>query len=355
MRKSVWFFIVVASAVIPALSFFGCGGGGGSSDGGGGGSTILVTYAGKTTAADITPAVVTSALTNTNGYVPICTASGVATSKAADVQDVLAAFAPIGIAAKLVASPILAARSVPNFQPPDIAGSCGGFLRFKNWNHANGTTAGTLSFDNFCATMRTTGDKSTMSGDIAFNAPGTPGDFGPVTSQVTASAPKITMSTTSSSGSLKQNTSVGFEGFVFTPGTPTSGTAPSNTQGRADTYAVTRIVIGNETTNKQTKVENATITMLGTAGGGVQETITGRLFIFDSGYVDVTTDLANPILINSSGVHTAGRIINTGNAGSQAVLTIVPGNPHSPSVTFTVNGTAMSGVKLDCYNPLTLR
>jgi hypothetical protein len=366
MKRTLFRTATVSALCFGIALFTACGGSSSSSSGssgtgtGDGSGPAALPYTGKKTQADVNPITALAVATSyagSEGYVPVCTANG-STGKVTldDSRENVATIKAINLIVEQSSPKILALRAIGSSAPADVAGTCGGFLRYKNWSHASGSTTGTLSYENYCYKVITTGDKTTINGEIPFSAPGTSGTVGPVTSKITASSPtKMTIKTTSSTNVTKLNAEIAFDNLELTPGTPVSGGGTTNAT-NPDNYKVGKVATKNITTGKQAMLENVAVTMVKTSNGGTKENISGRMYDTDIGYLDVTT--TTPILIDSAGIHTAGVLTISGsNPANNATLTIAPATAHSPSFTLKVNSSGFNfpAGAVDCYNPLTRR
>lgn len=332
-------FIAILSAF--ALVLTGCGGGGG---GGGSSSDSGLNYVGKTTAAEISIANTSSSLASVSSFVPACSATGVAAkavAKRGQRQQVV--FTALRKLIILPATKQLG-KTLTGTPPADILGSCGGKITYNNYSHSSGSTTATLSFINYCSKDATTGETTTINGNIPFVNNGTPSDSGPITTSLTASSPLLTQTTKSASGETQEASSLAFSNFLYTPGIP--GQSP--TDAKPDTYTLTSLVMRNDLNSKNIKVENLTGTMSTTASGGTKDTLVARLYSGDQGYVDVSNPSDNPIIADSNGNLVSGSFILTGANNGTVTLTVVPG--AAPAFTVAVNGTLMDGVTLSCSN-----
>jgi hypothetical protein len=228
-------------------------------------------------------------------------------------------------------------ESLSPTRPDDLFGDCGGRVTWPTYNHANGTTSGTLQFDDFCTVSVTTGERNTVDGTISFVNNGTPGAFGPITTSTEADSPGgITFLTQTSGGTTVTSQKVIFTDYLYEPGVPGGIANASNpNEVRVGDSRVT-----DQLENRTYRQANLLLTDFTTGSGGEQVTVSGRAFRSGGEYFDMST--SSPLLSNSSGDFLGGQITFSGAAGSQAVMTLVPG--PTLQATLTVNGTPVTNV-----------
>lgn len=340
-KVSVLFMAILSTF---GIILTGCGGGGGG--GGGSSSDSGLNYVGKTTAAEISIENTSSVLASFSDSVPVCSSTGV-TAKAVAKKDqrqqvVIMALRKLIILPAIKATKQLGKQAQLTGTPPaDMLGDCGGKITFKNYSHSNGDTTATLSFVNYCSEDATTGEITTINGDIPFVDDGTPSDSGPITTSLKASSPLLTQTTKSASGETLSASSLAFSNFLYTPGNP--GEEP--TDAKPDKYELTSLVAKNDLNSKNIRVENLVLTQSNTASGGDKVTLVARIYSGGHGYVNVSTS-GNPIITDPDGNLVSGALILTGADNKTVTLTVVPG--AAPAFKVAVNGTLMEGVTLSC-------
>lgn len=311
-------------AVVPLLSS--CGGGGDSAGGGGGGGAQ----------ATIDSQSVVKSASHASQFVPVCsTASTLVKSYSAQA----------GLMAGLAtARQLEAARSGPVVKaftgttPADVFGACGGRTTYPSYSHSNGVTTATVLYDHYCTIKDSaTGSKQIINGSFSFVNTGTPTANGPITSRLDASSSgAVTIQVTDSVGTQLSLDSYRITNFAYVYGVPGGTPTASNPDTlSADTIAVTH---ADGTSSTQT---NYRFVMFRPAAGGAQYSVSGRGFDGSGNYYDIATTV--PIVTNSSGNTLSGTLTYTGAAGSNAVVTMVPGLSMLKA-TVTVNGTPVTAL-----------
>ena len=221
-------------------------------------------------------------------------------------------------------------------KPADVLGDCGGRRGYTAYSHSGGVTTGTLSFDNYCSSDASTGERQVVNGNISFVNTGTPSATGPITSKIEANSPGgITLRTQDASGKVLTSQSAGFTNFLYTVGVP--GGSPTSAKPDIMRVDEVRYTKASGQTYRQT---NYTHMSWETADGGEQMTLSGRGYRSNGDYFDVSTPTA--VTSDASGRTTAGEIAIVGANGSKAVMTFVPGSRMQ--ATMTVNGTPVTAV-----------
>ena len=318
-----------------------CGGGGGGADtsaggnGGGGGTTPPVTSG----QATIDSAGIAKAIPDLSLVMPICRQA------AADADPAVKSSTgaePAWITRLMSLREMNAGRSLPmvkalgSTKPADVLGDCGGRRGYTSYSHSAGVTTGTLTFDSYCTTDSSTGQRQVVNGDISFVNTGTPSASGPITSKVEANSPGgVTMRTQDSTGRVLSSQSIGFTNFLYTVGVP--GGSP--TAAAPDVMRVDELRFTN-TSGQTYRETNFVQTSWETAGGGEQMTLSGRGYRSSGDYFDVST--TTPVTSDASGRTTAGEIRIAGANNSTAVMKMVPGTRMQ--ATMTVNGTPVTAV-----------
>lgn len=321
-----------------------CGGGGGGSadtssggtgNGGGGGTTPPVTSG----QATIDSAGIAKAIPDISLVMPICRQA------AADGDPAVKSSAgaePAWITRLMRLREMNAGRSLPmtkalgSTKPADVLGDCGGRRGYTSYTHNAGVTNGTLTFDNYCTTDSSTGQRQVVNGSIAFVNTGTPSDSGPITSRVEANSPGgVTMRTQDSTGRVLNSQSITFTNFLYTVGVP--GGSP--TAAAPDVMRFDELRFTN-TSGQTYRETNFVQSSWETAGGGEQMTLSGRGYRSSGDYFDIST--STPVTSDASGRTTAGEIRIAGGNGSTAVMKMVPGTRMQ--ATMTVNGTPVTAV-----------
>ena len=222
-------------------------------------------------------------------------------------------------------------------KPDDSFGDCGGRITYPSYNHSNGTTTGTLQFDNYCSADFQTGEQSVTNGSISFVNHGTPSASGPITTSTEADSPSgVTLITKTSGGSQLSNQKLSFTDFLYDVGVP--GGFPSASNPDEITLADSRVT--DQVSGKSYRQSDLDLIQFTTASGGQQQTMSARLYRSSGEYFDMNTTI--PVVTNASGAYTGGQFTFTGANGSTAVMTLVPG--ATLQATMTVNGTPVTNV-----------
>ncbi|MBP8307459.1 MAG: hypothetical protein KAY46_09360 [Burkholderiaceae bacterium] len=313
-----------------------CGGGGGDS------SDNNVTpppVANQPAAIDV--ASVTKAIPDISTVIPVCRKT---TGSAADVapKSTRDAANSLWLVRLLAARELTGGRSGPalkalgSAKPADVLGDCGGRRGYPSYSHLNGVTTATLTFDNYCSTDSSTGNRQVINGSIAFVNTGTPTPSGPVTTRIEANSPAgVTLQTRDSTGKVLTSQSASFSNFLSVIGVP--GGIP--TAASPDTYQFAEIQYTSQARNTYRET-NYKLTRYETANGGESMSLSGRGYRSDGSYFDLSTTV--PVTSDSSGKTTAGELTMSGANGAKAVMTMVPGS--TLQATMTVNGTAVTAV-----------
>jgi hypothetical protein len=316
---------LVAGAVALVSS---CGGGGG-----GGGD--------QGTPATIDVAGVTSAIADFGGLIPICkdaTAGSVRAARSARALKVLPALLQSGLLPQNRALMRQTERSLAlsGTPPADQLGDCGGRFGYRNYSHVNGVTTATLAFEDYCTTDSATGGKETITGGIAFVNTATPTVSGPITSKLEAhTSSTLTAIAKDAAGATMSSGAISFTGFKMVVGVP--GGDPT----AADPNVLTmgELKVTNDATGKTYRETDWTVTQIDNAATATSEyTMSGRGYRSSGQYFDIVTD--QPLVQNSSGDVTGGKVRFTGSNGSEAVVTVVPG--PTMQVKMTVNGAPLT-------------
>ena len=313
-----------------------CGGGGDSSDNG---NTTPPPVTGQPAAIDV--ASVTKAIPDISMVIPVCRKT---TGNSADVatKSTRDAANSLWLVRLLAARELTGGRSGPalkalgSAKPADVLGDCGGRRGYPSYSHLSGVTTATLTFDNYCSTDSSTGNRQVINGSIAFVNTGTPTASGPVTTRIEANSPAgVTLQTRDSTGKVLTSQSASFTNFLSVIGVP--GGIP--TAAKPDTYQFAEIQYTSQA-GKTYRETDYKLTRFETATGGETMSLSGRGYRSDGSYFDVSTTV--PVTSDSSGKTTAGELTMTGATGAKAVMTMVPGS--TLQATMTVNGTAVTAV-----------
>jgi len=317
-----------------------CGGGGGDGDSSGnnGGNPPPPVVNGP---AAIDTASVTKAIPDIALVVPICrktTGDAVPTVKSTKAGGAESMWLDRLMAARELS----AGRALPSLKalgstkPADVLGDCGGRRGYTSYSHSNGVTTGTLTFDNYCSSDSSTGQRQVIAGAISFVNTGTPSASGPITSKVEANSPGgVTMRTQDATGKVLSSQSASFTNFLYTVGVP--GGSP--TSARPDVMRADEVRYTNAA-GQTYRETNYTLTRWETSTGGEQMTLSGRGYRSNGDYFDVST--TTPVTSDASGKTTAGEITIAGANGSKAVMSMVPGSKLQ--ATMTVNGSPVTSV-----------
>jgi len=316
---------VAAGAVLLASS---CGGGGS------GGSSAPP----APTAATIDTAGVTSAINDFGGVVGICKP---ATSNALRSEHKLTVAQALRGAMKAAAQPPraftktrLALGSTP---PADTLGDCGGRSGYRNYSHVNGVTTATLAFESYCTVDSLTGEKQTIDGSIAFVNTATPTASGPITTQLSADTSKaLTLVVKSSSGAAVSSQTVNFKTFKMVVGVPGGTPTASN----PNVMSIAEMSVTDNDTGKTYRETDYLLRQYETPTGTTEMTFSGRGYRSNGTYFDIIT--SKPIVESNNGDLLSGAITFTGDNGSNAVATLVPG--PEMQATLLVNGVLVTSV-----------
>jgi len=227
---------------------------------------------------------------------------------------------------------------LPPSQPGDAFGDCGGRITFPTYNHSNGTTSGTVRFEDYCSFNDDTGERDIADGDVSFVDNGTPSAEGPITTLFEANSPGgLTTTSQNSTGTttLSQGR-ITFEDFLYDPGVPGGDPTSSNPD---------QITLGDARatdldTDKSYRQSNYNVTFYNTAQGGTVATMSGRSYRSNGDYFDWSSSSA--ITMDASGNFTGGALTFNGANGTNAIVTLVPGSTFQ--ATMTVNGTPVTNV-----------
>jgi hypothetical protein len=300
-----------------------------ASCGGGGGEPALV-------AATIDSASMSTALGDISAFLPICNPAGSSERASPLAATRLNPIARLQLLrqGRVVVEPRQRALALTSTKPADVLGSCGGRYGYTDYAHVSGVTTGTLTFTDYCTSDTVSGERTTTSGSVSFVNTATPTATGPITTKLEASsAGGVTAIVRDATGKVLSSQRVGFNGFVMNVGNP-GGTPTAAAPNRMDLGELT---ITNDTTGKTYRQTGWTVTEYTTASGGEQMTMTGRGYRSSGAYYDVST--STPVVFDSAGNTVSGALTFTGDGGSSAVATLVPG--ATLQATMTVNGTPL--------------
>lgn len=334
IRFKQWVLIgLVCTAV---ATFVACGG-----DGGGGDGSVDL-YSGKTTQATITTASVQETLASMTEIVPSCTATGVATARAAAITQSAAATLKV---VKRGLQPLLVKRSVqksallPTTPPASTTGDCGGSVAFPTWNHSDGNTSITIVFSNYCTLDTVSGNKTLLNGSLSVLDDGTPSDLGPITTKVTASIPSLSVIEKDAANTILASATLALSGFEYTPAIGATADI-SNLTGNMKLTSFEAI---DNLTLETYKVENLDVTVTKN-GTDTEVDLAVRLYRSTSGYSDITT--FTPLVMDANQNLKSGTILFAGANNTNATLTVVEG--VGQNFTIAVNGTPLTGATLNC-------
>ncbi len=317
--------------VILALGLVACGGGGGSGDDGVG------TSAAK---ADLSETSVQSAVDNIDSYVPGCEAVGATPLAFADPSAASGAIIELVDLFRLAAERATDEADVRTLALTAIGGQtlegdCGGTAEISS-NHESGTTTFSVSFNNFCMEdSESSSGQTELAGNLTLKEIGTPTDFGPSISRVTAAAPSLTVvsdgeTTTLSLGELSYN--YGTPGV--TPGTPT--------QASPDRITIDRVTIDYVSQDKRHSLSNLSANTWEAGTDMVVDIASGRYDTTSSGYVDISTD--SPLVLDIDGVLTGGSL---NLSGADGTVTITPSPAGVDIFDVAVDGQSLD-TAVDC-------
>lgn len=222
-------------------------------------------------------------------------------------------------------------------KPADKMGDCGGRITYPTYNHANGTTSGTFSYENYCMVDSENGERITYNGSITFTNSGTPSPSGPITNKIEASSPGgVTEVTRSATGQVVDSRRVVFEDYVYTPGVP--GGSP--TSASPDRLTARNLTLSNQVSGKSYRHTDYQLDYFNTSSGGEQMTVKGTGYRSNGERYAVAT--TTPVTADADGDYTGGQVTFTGAGGTKAVLTVVPGSELQG--TMSVNGQPVTNV-----------
>ncbi|HRD98445.1 MAG TPA: hypothetical protein PLA97_18845 [Rubrivivax sp.] len=280
----------------------------------------------------------TSAINDFGGVVGICKP---ATSNALRSEHKLTVAQALRGAMKAAAQPPraftktrLALGSTP---PADTLGDCGGRSGYRNYSHVNGVTTATLAFESYCTVDSLTGEKQTIDGSIAFVNTATPTASGPITTQLSADTSKaLTLVVKSSSGAAVSSQTVNFKTFKMVVGVPGGTPTASN----PNVMSIAEMSVTDNDTGKTYRETDYLLRQYETPTGTTEMTFSGRGYRSNGTYFDIIT--SKPIVESNNGDLLSGAITFTGDNGSNAVATLVPG--PEMQATLLVNGVLVTSV-----------
>ncbi len=231
--------------------------------------------------------------------------------------------------------------TVANFLPPtkpdDELGDCGGRVTFPSYNHSNGTTTGTVSFQNFCTINESTGNRNTVNGTASFVDAGTPSASGPITTSLEATSPSgFTVIEQTTTGTTLSTERLTFTDFRYVPGVPGGSPTASN----PDRVTLEDASVTDVDEGKTYRQSNFSASGYNTPSGGQVQTFSGRTHLPNGDYVNVST--TSPITLDANGNVLSGQITFSGAGGTTAIVTLVPGS--IVQATLTVNGIPVTNV-----------
>jgi len=322
-----WRWVLV---VMLALGPVACGGDGDGDDNPGTSSTN----------ADLSETSVQTAVDNIDTYVPGCEPVGVTPLAFAAPSAAPAAVIELVDLLRLAAGGATDEANVRTLALPAIGGQtidgdCGGKADISS-NHESGTTTFSVSFTNFCVEDSTSSSGQTnLDGALTLKEIGTPTDFGPEISRVTATVPSLTVvsdgeTTTLTLGELSYD--YGTPGV--TPGTPTQATP--------DRISIDRVTIDYVSKGKKHSLSDLSATTWEAGSDMVVGIDKGRYDTTSSGYVDIST--GDPLVLNPDGVLTGGSLDLSGADGT---VTVTPSPAGIDIFEVAVDGQSMA-TAVDC-------
>jgi hypothetical protein len=308
--------IALAAAIVAAS----CGGGDGAAPA-------------AATAATIDSAGISGALGDISAFMPICNPAAASARPGPLAVRSFNPVARIQLARerRIIDPGRQRALALTSAKPADVLGSCGGRFGYTDYSHVSGVTSGTLVFTDYCTSDTASGEQTTVNGSISFVDTATPTASGPIDTKIEASSPAgVTAVVRDAGGAVVSSQTVALTGFVYTFGNP--GGEP--TSASPDRMEAAELKITNNATGKTYRQTGWTITDFTTPSGGEQMSMTGRGYRSSGAYYDIST--TTPVVFDGAGNTVSGTLAFSGDAGSNAVVTLVPG--AILQATMTVNG-----------------
>lgn len=215
-------------------------------------------------------------------------------------------------------------------RPADVLGDCGGRYGYTAYEHREGVTTATLTFDDYCRTDRSTGEQEVVDGAMSFVNTATPTPSGPISTRFEGQSSGLRTSVRDAGGTLIADQTLSFTGLSYTVGVPGGDPTAAN----PDRMVIGEIRQTQHLEGKERRLTGFAMTSFDTADGGSQVTYRGRGWRSNGEYFDFTT--STPIVTDGEGDYTGGALTFTGSGSSTAVLTLVPGS--TMQATLTVDG-----------------
>ena len=271
-------------------------------------------------------------------FFPVCTPKSLARSIAPSTRELALPMLKRALLMRLAnmePMQLAALSSSSSSAPPDSLGSCGGRLTYPAYSQVNGVTTATMSYQSYCSSDSSTGQKTIENGSISYVQTQVQVGGSPATSSTTASSPGgISYVVQSASGSTLTSELIAFTNFAYSVGVP--GGTP--TAAKPDTFGFGELDITNQLTGVTTREVGLNLVSYPTASGGMLYTISWKLYGPSGNYVNVTT--STPITTDSSGNYLTGTLVFAGANGSSATATMVPGS--TMQWTLSINGTPVT-------------
>lgn len=222
------------------------------------------------------------------------------------------------------------ALALTSTRPADVLGDCGGRYGYTAYEHREGVTTATLTFDDYCRTDRSTGEQEVVDGAMSFVNTATPTANGPISTRFEGQSTGLRTTVRDAGGTRIADQTLSFTGLVYTVGVPGGDPTAAN----PDRMGIGEIRQTQHLEGKQRRLTGFAMTSFDTADGGSQVTYSGRGWRSSGEYFDFAT--TTPIVTDAEGDYTAGALTFTGSGSSTAVLTLVPGS--TMQATLTVDG-----------------
>lgn len=326
MKAPLKFVALAAGAAVATALFATCGGGGTDTSG---------------EEATIDVASVETAIDELATFIPVCNPGSslrapTPPKPAPEVTAVIIRLLKLGQAAGLRVGGNPGSFLDPD-EPADELGDCGGRITFPAYSHSSGTTTATLEFDNFCTLNEDTGERNITDGTVSLVDHGTPGTFGPVTTSLEADSPSgLAIDARTTGNVLLSSQKVSFTDFLLDVGVPGGLASAAN----PDVITFDELTLTNLLTGKSYLQTDWNMSQHYTGTGNQVTSLTGRGHRSNGDFYEIRT--VTPQTTTPSGDVLGGQFTFTGAAGSQAIMTLVPG--PTLQATMTVNGTPITNV-----------
>lgn len=298
-----------------ALFLSACSGDGNNAESGG----SVVKYSGKSSQLEINRENIEEILYELNFAVPICGGVKGASLQSLDVTGGLDDILPKMLTGQETGGeiPVVLMDTARKF----VLGSCGGLKKYQDISFSSASRNGVLQLDSLCSSI----DDNTsvvMNAEIPFDIKFgfTPTGF-QITS-ATSSSSLFTADLTGANAGILGTSRLAFSGFEYR----VDGADQELGTETTESFLVDQLTLTSRSdkANKSALLTNVVIQRSRQVDGNIRENISGRIYIDTLGYMDVSTEEGNPIIVDRSGIHQSGKLVLTGSNGSRGEMTIVP-------------------------------